>query len=177
MGLAGMGRIHLLRHAEPVVLGVLLGRADPPLRSLPSPSELAVASVFSSPLRRARDTAIALFPAQPVVVLENLIEVSLGDWDGLAWADLERRDPELASKKLGDWFDVTPPGGENYAEIKNRATAALREIQTAKEPVAVVAHLGINAFLWHLLTGSPVAGFQQNYLEVKTYEYTDERRD
>jgi alpha-ribazole phosphatase len=173
MDLMNTNQIHLIRHAEPAVSGVLLGRIDVPLLAPPSASKLVVASVFSSPLRRAYDTAAALFPDQPVTIVEDLAEVSLGEWDGLAWADIERRDPKLAAKKLDNWFGVTPPGGEDYTALQGRAAAALRTIDAARRPTAVVAHLGINAVLWHLLTGCPVAEFQQKYLEVKTIERTN----
>lgn len=175
MGLKEVGRIHLIRHAEPALSGVLLGRTDPPLQGLPPASELVVASVFASPLLRARDTAATLFPGQRVVIIENLTEISLGEWDGLAWEEIERRYPDLAAKKLADWFGVTPPGGESHATILGRATDVLNTIHSAKGPAAVIAHLGINAVLWHLLTGSPIAEFNQSYLEVKTHEHTNER--
>ncbi len=168
-----MPLIHLIRHAEPTISGVMLGRADPPARTLPAKSELAVKAVFSSPLRRARETALALFPEQGITIVNDLAEVSLGEWDGLSWEEIERRDPELAQRKLEDWFAVTAPGGEAAEEISRRATAALELIREASAPVAVVGHLGMNAFLWNLLTGAPSAAFTQKYLEVKTHDDMD----
>lgn len=165
--------IYLIRHAEPSIAGVLLGRLDPPLRSVPPPSELAVSSVFTSPLRRARDTAASLFPLIQATVLEELVEISLGEWDGLAWAQVEQRDPALSARKVEDWFSVTPPGGENYETILRRAAASLTVVRQSAQPVAIVAHAGINAVLWQLLTGSAAAAYQQDYLEVKTYAYPD----
>ena len=168
-----MGLIHLIRHAQTTISGVMLGRLDPPLLTPPAKSELAVHSVFASPLYRAHATASALFPDQAIVIVENLTEISLGEWDGLSWEEIERRDPILAASKLDDWLGETPSGGEEYAAILTRGAVALQAIRQGTAPVAVVAHAGINAVLWHLLTGCPIAGFHQNYLEVKTHECKD----
>jgi broad specificity phosphatase PhoE len=163
--------IHLIRHAEPTIKGVLLGQTDPPVLVGPASSALPVASVFCSPLLRARETAVALFPDQPAIVISGLAEISLGEWDGLSWHDIEQRDPALAAAKLGDWFGVTPPGGETYGAVIARAREALDTVRQASGPVAIVAHAGINAVLWHVLTGAPITRFHQDYLEVKSYEY------
>lgn len=168
-----MGVVYLIRHAETTISGVLLGRLDPPLLALPAKSELAVRSIFSSPLLRAKGTASALFPNHPAVIVENLTEVSLGEWDGLGWEEIERRDPTLAARKLADWLRVTPPGGEDYGAILARAASALEAIRQSEGPLAVVAHSGINAVLWHLLTGCPITAFRQDYLEVMTHEWID----
>ena len=165
--------IYLIRHAAPVLSGVLLGRLDPPLRSVPPPSELVVRSVFTSPLRRASDTAASLFPLIQATVLEELFEISLGEWDGLIWAEVEQRDPALAARKMEDWFGVTPPGGEDHETILRRAAVALSVVRQSAQPAAIVAHAGINAILWQLLTGSPAAEYQQGYLEVRTYAFPD----
>ena len=163
--------IYLIRHGEPTISGVLLGRLDPPLRSVPMPSVVPVISVFTSPLRRARETASFLFPHIQATILEELAEISLGEWDGLTWAEVEQRDPLLAARKVENWFGVTPPGGEDPEAIFKRATAALSVVQQSAHPAAIVAHAGINAVLWQLLTGTPAVVYQQDYLEMKTYEY------
>lgn len=162
--------IHLIRHAEPAICGVLLGRLDPSVAEAPQPSHLEVRSVFASPLKRALDTATSLFPLTNPTVLPDLSEISLGAWDGLTWAEIEQRDPLLASQKMHDWFGVAVPGGEDYAAILSRAAAALILIRQSPLPAAVVAHAGINAVLWQLLTGSPAVEFRQDYLEVKSHD-------
>ena len=59
-----MRKLFLVRHAEPEVTGVLLGRSDPPLseggRAAAAELRLSVEIVYSSPLRRALETAEAL---------------------------------------------------------------------------------------------------------------------
>jgi broad specificity phosphatase PhoE len=132
-----------------------------------------VQTVFTSPQRRAHQTASALFPDQPLIEMADLREISLGEWDGLTWPEIEHRHPELAARKLADWFAVTSPGGEPAAAIRARAHRALERIRVAPSPTAVVAHIGIHAILWELLTGASPLTFQQNYLEVITYDAVD----
>ena len=162
-----MGLIHLIRHAEPTLSGVFLGRADPGLRSRPQRSSVTVQCVFSSPLRRARDTASALFPSCEMVVLQELTEISLGEWDGLTWEEIEGRDPDLAAQKLADWNHVTPPGGESYAAIEGRARAAvadtakrgcatLRADPSQQQPVLPVVHSLSQHLHWPRVAPAPI---------------------
>jgi probable phosphoglycerate mutase len=163
-------RIHLIRHACPAGAGSFLGTSDPPLRELPQRSDLQVSTVFTSPLQRARHSAAALFPWHRAIVLNELSELGFGEWTGLTWTEIERRDPGLAAEKVANWFGIPAPGGECFDTARLRAEAALRRLRRAEPPVAVVAHSGINAVLWQLLTGSPAGAFQQDYLEVKSHE-------
>lgn len=162
--------IHLIRHARPVRTGLLLGRADVPLVDQPiAPSPLTVAAVYSSPLLRARMTAEALFPGHAITLLDDLTEIGGGLWDGLAWSEIETRWPDLAARRVQDWWSELPPGAEPRSAIEQRAQVAWTRIATGPRPAAVIAHAGINAFLAQLGDGSAIESFRQEYLEVKTY--------
>ena len=93
-----------------------------------------IASIVSSPLRRARDTAdIAGAALQlPVAVLTDLQEVSFGVNEGQA----------MGAAWFSDWVagKFTPEGGESFAGLRTRAAAALTEALTNPPPVLVVAH-------------------------------------
>src|SRR5262245_19890061 len=54
------------------------------------------AAVWSSPLRRARDTAAAIATAQGLAVKEHaaFMEMGFGEWEGLTVAEVEARFPE-----------------------------------------------------------------------------------
>ena len=86
--------------------------------------------IVSSRLQRAAETArilglgLGIEPATD----PRLNEISYGDWDGLTWAEIERRDPAAAQAKLDDWQGVTPPGGEPFEEFRNRVEAAVRDL-------------------------------------------------
>ena len=174
-----MPKLYLVRHAEPGITGVLLGRLDPPLSATgegmarESLATLDARIVYSSPLRRALETAQLIERAEGVEVLEELTEVGLGAWDGMSWADVELRAPELARRKLDDWFGVTPPGGEPWPAVEKRVARALARIRAGVFPAAVVAHLGINAELARQAAGVDRAAFRQQYCQVEGYDISD----
>jgi broad specificity phosphatase PhoE len=171
-----MQTLLLVRHAEPELTGVLLGRLDPPLSEAgvrEAQSHLAgleVRMVYSSPLRRALETAQMIDCGAPLQVLEELAEIDLGDWDGLRWREIERRDPDLARRKLDDWFGVSPPGGEPWPAFAKRVARALERIRLGPFPAAVVAHIAVNAQLAHLVAGLDPAAFTQEYCQTQTYD-------
>ena len=171
LGGAGVGVIHLIRHAEPEVSGVLLGRTDVALQvdALPA-AVFAVATVFASPLRRARRTAELLFPRQELTILDGLAERDLGDWEGLSWAEVELGWPEVASSASRDWLGTAPPGGEPWGRFVERITLTWHTMRRAPTPIAIVAHAGVNAALAELIVGRNPVEFQQAYVEVLTFE-------
>jgi broad specificity phosphatase PhoE len=170
----GVGIVHLIRHAEPAVRGVLLGRTDVALSAAAiPPAGFAVATVFASPLRRARRTAELLFPDQPVTVLDGLAERDLGDWEGRSWDEVEHGWPALARSAAVDWFTTTPPGGESWDRFVERVVSAWHVVRQAGSPIAVVAHVGVNSVLSQRIAGGDAAVFQQAFLEVLTLEFED----
>ena len=164
--------LYLLRHGEPAVTGVLLGQSDPPLseggRAQMAAIRLSVEVVYSSPLRRALDSARLL--EVPLIVLPELAEIGLGEWDGRTWRDIEDSWPELAKRKAGDWTAVTPPGGEDWKHFTRRIDRALEEIRRGRFPAAVVAHVAVNAWFAHRISGATPLTFHQQYGQVNEYE-------
>ncbi|MBK9170327.1 MAG: histidine phosphatase family protein [Bryobacterales bacterium] len=172
-----MRTLYLIRHAEPEDCGVLLGRTDSLLTArgqlaAAQLSSLRVQTVFSSPLRRAVDTALHL---KPPIVLPELAEIDFGQWDGLYWKDIQRRWPDLVAAKEKDWFGVTPPGGEPWDAFVARLERMWPRILAAKAPIAVVAHAAVNSVLSHWLGGPEPLGFHQHYCEVLTFSLPHDR--
>ena len=93
-----------------------------------------IASIVSSPLRRARDTAeiVAAGLELPVALLPDLQEVSFGANEGQA----------MGQAWFADWVagKFTPEGGESFAALRARAVTALVEALAYPPPVLVVAH-------------------------------------
>jgi len=155
--------------------GCLLGRTDPPLSergrvAALSLATLSVRSVFTSPLRRARETAEAI--RAPLEILPELAEIDFGEWDGLTWREIERRSPELARRKVEDWFGVVIPGGEAWPDFRVRVERALDRALAAPAPVAIVAHVTVNAVLAARLMDADPRSFRQEYGEILTCEYS-----
>ncbi|MBY0503337.1 MAG: histidine phosphatase family protein [Bryobacteraceae bacterium] len=161
-------RLYLVRHAEPTLAGRFIGRTDPPLSDNGRTQAAALVSlqvdqVYVSPLQRAQQTAA--FIAAPQTTLDELAELHFGDWEGLTWAEIAARDPELAERKLANWFSVPAPNGETLAELLVRLGRALEKIPPQPR-VAIVAHAVVNGALRSLLTGGDPASYRQQYAEV-----------
>lgn len=101
-----------------------------------------------TPLSRTRRTAEAIFragyPAVPLSVEPDLIEQSLGEWQGLPHAELPERLtlPAHAFWPLGG--KEHPPGGESMDHVIGRVGAALERLaeRHAGEDVVAVSHGG-----------------------------------
>ena len=105
-----------------------------------------ISEIWSSPLRRARETAEAIAAAigLPVSVDEQLCELHAGIFQGHLWADLEQAFPEeVAHWRSGDPHYVIP-GGESRAQLAARGRAALEALAARGTPgMIVVAHGGV----------------------------------
>jgi len=92
----------------------------------------AVNAIYTSPLQRALTTAdIIAEPHKLTPVTDrDLIEINLGDWEGLHVSDIKQKWAELFAKWRSDPSDVAMPGGESMAQLTERAAAVLNRIVT-----------------------------------------------
>lgn len=101
-----------------------------------------VTAVHTSPLRRARDTAvpIAAALAVPVVVTPGLAEYGIGVLEGETYADLAATH-RFFEQSVAD-VDWAPPGGESLGAVGARVVAAWRAIRAAHAggEIVVVSH-------------------------------------
>lgn len=171
-----MATLLLIRHDEPELTGVFLGQRDSPLSTVghdhaaKALAGIAVAITWSSPLSRASQTAAYVrSPARRE--LPGLREIGYGDWTAKSWADIEAEWPDLARRKSADWLRIAPPGGETWVEFLQRVSQAWTLIREGPQPAAVVAHLGVNSVLAHLIDGRDPLAFTQKYGEVIRVEY------
>lgn len=148
--------IFLIRHAETGHNrdGLVQGRADNPLSELglrqaealgSALAGQALTAVFSSPLQRAQQTAVAVARAHGVVVttVHDLIEMDIGEMEGLSGPELRERHPEFLKAWTSDEGATVPmPGGESLQQVQKRAGAALDRIivASAEGALAVVSH-------------------------------------
>lgn len=107
-----------------------------------------VAGVYVSPFRRARETAeVALAgTGVPLVPLEELRELSLGEWEGCTVDEVRARDGDPYRAWLLAPRDCPPPGGEPLDAVSSRVRGAIDRIAAAHpngEDVLVVAHGGV----------------------------------
>lgn len=158
-------RLLVVRHARTALnaQGILQGPwLDPPLDTVGRMQALLLgqrlaatpfASVWSSPLRRAVETAEPAARASSAAFYEDdrLLEIDWGDWNGLRKDGPLLRDVDALARRwaAGD-LDARPPRGESAAEALGRARAAVRDA-TRSAPrgsdVVLVAHGRLNRLL------------------------------
>ncbi len=106
-------------------------------------SELEPTSVFSSPLRRALQTAgpVARLKRWEVRIVQELRERSYGVWEGRELEEVRARWPELweAWRKEPD---RPPPGGEGFEELVGRVSSFLAECASMGGTVLACTHSG-----------------------------------
>jgi broad specificity phosphatase PhoE len=160
--------VWLARHGETAenAEGRILGRRDPPLSRAglaqadalaDSLRDVGIVAVWTSPLRRARETAevVGRTLAVEPVVLGELVESDRGDWEGRRVADLADESPDLLAAFIAGDPSFRFPGGESMAEQRARTRSALAAVRAGPLPALVVAHAGtIRAALAY--SGAPV---------------------
>ena len=146
----------LIRHAETDMAGRFCGHSDPALNAAGERKAISVAEevstlgigrICSSDLRRASQTAAAIARRTGISVdyLTGLREIHFGQWEGLAWKEIEFRFPEEADLWLREFPMRSAPSGEAYSAFTARVDAAIASLhrETAGLPTAVVTHRGV----------------------------------
>jgi broad specificity phosphatase PhoE len=122
-----------------------------------------VASVQTSPLERARETAAAIAVRKGVAAAEcdGISEINFGTWTGLTFENLEQ-DP--AWRGWNTARSVTcPPGGESMLHAQMRIVRAMAGLRRAHpdRAVVLVSHGDVikAAVLYHL--GLPIDAYSR----------------
>ena len=122
-----------------------------------------ITHVYASPLERARRTAeiAGAGLALPMTVVDDLRELSLGEWEGCTVEEIRTTGPgDPYARWVRDPVQCPPPGGEPLLEVQARVLRAMAEIAAAHpegEDVLVISHGGvISALLAHWL-GLPLS--------------------
>ena len=151
-------KLHLIRHGltEGNLQGLYIGSgSDLPLcaegraqlKTLKKDFDYPqVPLVFTSPMKRATETAEILFPGVRQIELDDLREMAFGKFEGRAVQELVK-DPEFAQ-----WMDPTsrtvPEGAEDRQMFFNRTSSMLMKmfeymLRTHTEEAACVTHGGV----------------------------------
>ncbi len=112
-------------------------------------------SIYSSDLGRAVKTAeiIAHKFCLEVNQTPDFREISLGDWQGLSFQELEAR--EVFEK------NIRPPNGENIFDIEKRALPKFHQLadQHPGENLVIVAHSITNRLILTTISHLPVEDY------------------
>ena len=140
-------------------------------------SDLSFDAVYSSTLRRAKDTAEILVsylktaPKAPPQALDSLKEINLMLWEGMLFSDVEQKYPNEYKqwKNCPDELRMLIPqeNGETaeyfpVVELFDRAQQFWQEFlpNHANQTVLLVAHSGINRALIGTAIGLDASGYQ-----------------
>jgi broad specificity phosphatase PhoE len=172
----GVTRLVLVRHGETEAAktGVIAGRLDPPLSERGVEQVQAIgawlsaaplAAVYSSTSGRALASARVI--AEPhglePVPEHDLREIDFGVIEGLTFAQVAERHPEIAAAWLSHPHELAFPGGECVASLRERVVRAVDAI-VRRHPgaaAALVCHAGpIRLLVGDALGLMPAAAFQ-----------------
>jgi probable phosphoglycerate mutase len=170
-------RLLLVRHGETEYnrRGLALGRADAPLnetgfrqaeRLREALAEVPLTAVYASPLVRAVDTATSIAAAhdKQVVVEDGLVEMDIGEVEGLTFPELRKQFPALTQNWGGaDGPTFRMPGGERLVDVQRRAVDAIEALAARHQDetfCAVTHNFVILSFLAFVL-GIELAQFRR----------------
>lgn len=162
----------LVRHGETEWnrAGRIQGHADSPLtregvlqaeamgRRLARES---IDAVIASDLGRAHHTAAILCQHVPLAITAEprLRERSFGVGEGLTYAEIDERFPEMFSRVRQTDPDFAAPGGESRRQFHERVVSGLIDLssQHAGRRILVVTHGGVLAALYRWLKKLPIS--------------------
>ncbi|HKY59934.1 MAG TPA: histidine phosphatase family protein, partial [Gemmatimonadota bacterium] len=119
-----------------------------------------VAALYTSPQRRARESAVILgtcLGLEPRLV-EALRELDHGAWEGLTQAEVVARWPDAYRAYEAAPWDTPRPGGESYAELGRRLWPALEKLahRHRGEEIVTVTHGGPVRLVLSRVLGRPL---------------------
>ena len=137
----------LVRHGETEAnrRGLIQGVSAAPLNDLglaqAEAAARAVASetpfaLYASPLLRAAQTADAIARRAGVQAETEagLIEMNVGEFEGLSGRELRERFPDVMRRWDENAFETTLPGGESLADVQERAWLTVQALAERHEP-------------------------------------------
>jgi broad specificity phosphatase PhoE len=109
------------------------GQAEALAQSL---KDVKVDAIYTSPLRRAQETARAIsrFHQVEVVTVDGLKELDVGEVDGLTYEEMRIHHSEFFTKWMADFTSVKLPGGGTVPELRDQCCAAVQDIVKKQQP-------------------------------------------
>ena len=122
-------------------------------------------AIYSSPITRAIETAKAInrYHRASIEQRDGLMEMNLGDFEGLHSRDLMNEQPEFLRKWLEDPASVRMPNGETLQEVQGRAWVVVEEIvKTYHEgSVLLCGHNFLNLTILCKILGLEITHFRR----------------
>ena len=106
-------------------------------------SKWELEAIYSSPLKRALDTANMIVPYQKfgVCTAEGLTDFDYGEWQSLPQREVKRLYPDLLREWHNNPHKVRLPGGENLEDVRGRAIEVVNDVLSRyRGSVVLVSH-------------------------------------
>lgn len=127
-------------------------------------------AIYSSPITRAIETAkiINRYHNISLEKRDGLMEMNLGDFEGLQPGDLVNGHPQFFRKWFEDPASVRMPNGETLEEVQKRAWAVVEEIaETHSEgSVLLCGHNFVNLMILCRILGLEITHFRRLHQSV-----------
>lgn len=171
-----MTTVYLVRHGQTAWNReeVFRGRADIPLNETGRKEALLMGqylrgismdSIYSSPLSRALETAgaIARYQGKEVRILEGLIDIDFGGWQGISHEVVRERYAELYRQWKENPHLVRFPEGESLEALRERALGTIQGVvrDRSDENLVMVSHRVVNKIVICGLLGLDNSHFWQ----------------
>ncbi len=187
-----MAKIILARHGETVwnIEKIYRGRADVNLDEMGIKqaellgnylSNWGLEAIYSSPLRRALDTAniVARYQKIGVQIAEGLIDFDYGEWQALPEQEVKKLYPTLHNEWHNNPHKVKMPGGESLEDVRRRVIKVVNNVLSKYQgSVLLVSHRVVNKVLTCYLLGLDNSHFWNINLDVggiTIFNYVDRR--
>ena len=157
--------IYIIRHGQTELnnANVLQGRSDYPLNEngIAQAREagqwlkdqgIVFSYVYSSPLKRAIQTAELIAKGKPIVIDNRLIEMDYGQYEGM---DLKNPAPEIMEFFRDFVNNPAPVGMEPLSEVVQRTGAFLEDVKDLPGNILISTHaIAMKGALEYLTPGS-----------------------
>jgi len=149
--------VWLVRHAPVTLPGICYGQSDIAVTVPPEEAARTVLTqwvethaggltphVWTSPWARTRDVAelVAAALGAPLRIDARLSELAFGEWEGRAYAELERDDAHRFARWMAAYATESPPGGETVEQLRLRVSSWLTDLRP-EPPVLAFTHAGV----------------------------------
>ncbi|MBQ7617976.1 MAG: histidine phosphatase family protein [Desulfovibrio sp.] len=111
--------------------------------------------VFTSTRRRSHQTAEGVLRDRADVhtmALPEFDELWAGDCEGMRYAEIREKMPEVTLGRNADKYNYAYPNGESYAKLKERVNNGLRRVLflAGNSPILIIGHQAINRIILSL---------------------------
>jgi len=140
-----------------------------------------LSAVYSSPLKRALETAQAVAGRQGIEVTASpeLTDMDFGEWQGLSIKTVRDEYPEFFARWLEEPHHLKVPGGESLLDVRERSLLLVNRVaEQAAGDVLLVSHRVVGKILTCALLGLDDSHFWNVKLDtcgLTTFELEDER--